>query len=129
MERDYSAMRSVLAVAAHRGGPASYGDFFKTNVDEPTLKLELRRLESDGLIDSSIRFFDGDGLCLGGAASITEEGERFFRLIENNRVWQIVLDTLDAADIDVSYPLLREVCEEIVKRYVSSFIPEIAPKK
>lgn len=33
--------------------------------------------------------------------------------------------TLDAAGIDVPYPLLKEVSEEIVKRYVMGFIPDM----
>ena len=36
-----------------------------------------------------------------------------------------VVGTLKEADIDVPHPLLKEVCEEIVKRYVTSFIPDI----
>ena len=72
-----------------------------------------------------MRFQDGDGCCPGGEASISDEGREFFRLVENESVWQLVLRTLDAAGVNVPYPLLKKVCEEIVTRYVSSFIPKI----
>lgn len=124
MCRDYEAMRSVLSILAAKGGAAQYGAFYDID-DEDSVKRELSRLASDGLVDSSIAFQDGDGICLGGEARITDEGLEFFRLIENGRAWKLMVRTLDAAGIDVSYPLLKEVCEEIVKRYVASFIPDI----
>ena len=33
--------------------------------------------------------------------------------------------TLEGAGLDLSYPLLKKVCETIVERYVMSKIPEI----
>nr|DAF81960.1 MAG TPA: Flagellin, PadR, transcription factor, DNA.8A [Caudoviricetes sp.] len=125
VNRDYGTMRAVLATIAGSTGTARYGDFFRIN-DEVALKRELARLKADGLIESTLEFQDGDGICLGGDVSgMTPEGREFFRLIENDRVWSIVSKTLDAAGIDVPYPLLKEVSEEIVKRYVMGFIPEM----
>lgn len=125
MCRDYEAMRAVLAASAGSTRPLRYGDLYSAVGDEDALRTELARLGSDGLIENGIRFQGGNGCCLGGEASITDEGASFFRLIENERVWSIVLLTLDAAAVDVPCLLLKEVCEEIVKRYVTSFIPEM----
>lgn len=125
MSRDYETMRTVLAMASGSGHPLKYGDLYQTIRDEAALRPEIARLSRDGLIDSTVVYQDGDGCCLGGEVSITGEGREFFRLIENEGVWRLVLSTLESAGIDVSYPLLKEVCEEIVKRYVTSFIPDI----
>lgn len=125
MPRDYDAMRAVLATAARGDRPSKYGDLWSAVRDESVLRSELARLGRDGLLDNGIRFHGGGGCCLGGEASITEEGREFLNLIENEGVWQLVLRTLTSAGVDVPYPLLKEVCEEIVKRYVSSFIPDI----
>lgn len=46
------------------------------------------------------------------------------RNIENLRVWSIVSKTLEAANLDLSYPLLKEVCDEIIRRYVMGKIPK-----
>lgn len=124
MGRDYDLMRAVLATVAGSHGPAKYGSFYDIR-DEAALKRELARLERDGLIDSTITFQGGDGICLGGEASITNEGREFLRLIENDRAWELMRRTLDDVGIDVPYPLLKDVCEEIVRRYVASFIPDV----
>lgn len=125
MPRDYDAMRAVLATAARDDRPSKYGDLWSAVRDESVLRSELARLGRDGLLDNGIRFQDGDGCCLGGEAIVTDEGRECLRLIENDGVWNLVIRTLDAAGVDVPYPLLKEVCEEIVKRYVTSFIPDI----
>lgn len=125
MPRDYDAMRAVLATIASSERPSRYGDLWSAVRDESALRSELARLGRDGLLDNGIRFQGGDGCCLGGEATITDEGREFLRLIENDGVWHLVIRTLDAAGVDVPYPLLKEVCEEIVKRYVTSFIPDI----
>ena len=122
--RDYETVRAVLASLASKGGAVGYGAF-RPIPDDDGVKVELERLDRDRLIKSSISFLDGRGACLGGKAEITDEGREFYRLIENDDVWRLVSQTLDAAAVDVPYPLLRDVCEEIVKRYVTSFIPEI----
>ena len=46
------------------------------------------------------------------------------RNIENERVWMLVLQTLEVAGLDLSYPLLKEVTDEIVRRYVMGKIPK-----
>lgn len=125
MPRDYDAMRAVLATVARGERPSRYGDLWSAVRDEGAIRSELARLGRDGLLESGIRFQDGDGRCLGGEATITDEGREFFNLIENDGVWQLVIRTLTSVRVDVPYPLLKEVFEEIVKRYVTSFIPDI----
>lgn len=125
MGRNYDVMRAVLVVVGASKHTVHYGDFYRIR-DEDAVKSELTRLSDDGLIESTIEFQDGSGICLGGEISgLTPEGREFFRLIENDRVWALVSRTLDAAGIDVPYPLLKEVSEEIVKRYVMGFIPDM----
>lgn len=125
MARDYNVMRWVLSAVAESGRPLGYGDFLAIE-PETSLKDELARLDEEGLIESSLQFSPRDGYCMGGKVEgLTAAGREFFRLIENDGVWAVVSETLDAAGVDLSYPLLKEVCEEVVKRYVSSFIPDI----
>ena len=63
-------------------------------------------------------------MSLGRVEGLTPDGRAFLRDIENERVWAIVCETLEAAGLDLSYPLLREVCEEVVRRYVMGKIPK-----
>lgn len=123
--RDYATMRGVLAIAARARGELCYNDFRPADQDDK-LKEELVRLTEDGLLDADVSFGDGFGECSRCAVSgLTGEGREFYKLVENGEVWAIVYETLRKANVDVSYPLLKEVCGEIVRRYVTSFIPEI----
>lgn len=127
VKRDYKVMRKVLGIIAKSKRPLEAADFIGFHGDELGRELahELRRLKRDGLIESSIEF-DVFGEYVGGAVDgFTDEGREFYSLVENGSVWAIVSKTLNAADVDIPYPLLKEVCEEVVKRYVTSFIPEI----
>ena len=122
--RDYAVMRQVLARAAGSARLLGLGDFagVQPSCDVPA---ELSRLISDGLVEGEV-LLDPYGTCVKCVASgLTDEGREFYRLIENEEVWRIVLDTLSRAGVDVSYPLLKDVCEEIMKRYVTSFIPRM----
>ena len=122
--RDYEVMREVFNVIAEPTGRIAFSDFSRVQPND-FVEPELLRLISDGLIEGEIRY-DRFGTCQTfHIEGLTEEGAVFWRLIENDGVWAIICDTLRKADIDVSYPLLKEVCEEIVKRYVTSFIPSI----
>lgn len=86
MTRDYDAMRAVLATVPRGDRPSKYGDLWSAVRDESVLRSELARLGRDGLPDNSIGFQGGDGCCLGGKASITEEGREFLNLIGNESV-------------------------------------------
>ena len=128
MRRCYTTMRGVLAIAADAEGVLYYRDFDAAGHDD-MLEAELERLACDGLLDGDVHFgreFGERSAC--SVTGLTDEGRAFYKLVENDDVWEIVLSTLKAANVDVSYPLLREVCEEIVKRYVTSFIPDIPPR-
>lgn len=121
--RDYVLMRQVLAAAVAHGPGDGIADFFSLG-DPRAVEAELARLSSDGLLEATLSY-DSFGCLIGcDVGSLTDEGAAFFRLVENADVWRIVHSTLKAADVDISYPLLKEVCEEIVKRYVMKFIPE-----
>ena len=125
--RNYTAMRDVLAVIATSAKPLEFEDFMVVHQRDRVVE-ELKRLDREMLIESTIQF--ESQICTGGAvAGLTDEGEAFYRLIENDGVWGIILETLRSAGVDVSYPLLKEVCEEIVKRYVTSFIPDMPIRK
>ena len=121
--RDYQVMRDAISVVAESRMRTVFSDFDRVQPNDLVLG-ELKRLISDGLVDGAISF-DSFGTCeTFRIDGLTEEGRAFWRLLENERVWRIIRDTLRKADVDVSYPLLKEVCEEIVKRYVVRFIPE-----
>lgn len=87
------------------------------------IREELDRLKEEGLIEHDISW-DPAEMPLGRVGGLTSAGRAFLRDIENERVWAIVLETLEAANLDLSYPLLKEVCEEIVRRYVMGKIPK-----
>ena len=84
---------------------------------------ELSRLQQEGLVDSSMAFKPSYNN--GTVRGLTEEGAAFLRDIEDDRVWALMAKTLEDAGLDLSYPLLKKVCETIVERYVMSKIPEI----
>lgn len=118
--RNYQLMRSILKGVAHANKPLDFYDFHSCGQDED-IQEELQRLKKEGLIEHNMSWsygtFNG-----GEVTAITEQGRDFFRNIENEKVWRLILKTLEEAELDLSYPLLNEVCEEVVKRYVMSKI-------
>lgn len=120
--RNYELMRNILKKVAKENRALTLNDFSHYGSFEE-LHEELNRLKHEGLIEHDMAWsydvFDG-----GEVSSITDAGLAFFRNIENDNVWFIVKKTLDDADLDLSYPLLKEVCDEIVKRYVMGKIPK-----
>ena len=120
--RNYQLMRNILNAAAHADEELSLADFSEyANFEE--LQVELNRLKGEGLIEHNMAWKYGT-FCGGVVSSITEAGREFQRNIENEKVWFIVEQTLKDANLDLSYPLLKEVSDEIVKRYVMSKIPK-----
>ena len=87
------------------------------------LTAEVERLRDEKLIDCEIVYNKFSRLKEGIIYGVTSKGEEFLRLIENSKVWDICFSTLKEAGLDLSYPFIKEVCEEIVKRYVFSKIP------
>ena len=122
--RDYVLMRQVMAVAVNHGRDDGVKVFYDLG-DADMVEAELNRLHADGLLDADIGKNCFGAPTVRKVGGLTDEGAAFFRLVENPEVWRIVHGTLEAAAVDISYPLLKEVCEEIVKRYVTSFIPDI----
>ena len=122
--RSYMTMRSVLKLAAGARRELEFDDFAGIHPRDKLVE-ELKRLAEERLIESTVRFSETDAWEGGSVACLTPEGVAFYRLIENEDVWAIVLGVLKEADLDLSYPFLKEVCEEVVKRYVANFIPEI----
>lgn len=130
--RNYELMRNILLkVSKDCKGEAKClplseiqewleGSFFSVK----DAKTEVQRLTDEELIDSKIVYSSFSGLKEGKIFGITPKGEEFLRLIEEPHVWEICSKTLKNAGIDLSYPFLKEVCEEIVKRYVMSKIPD-----
>lgn len=126
--RNYDVMREIIIDIATTKAPIEYGDFLNIK-NESAIKDELCRLKDEGLYKGEIRFLDDTNTCLGGEIEgLTREGMEFYRLIENYDAWEIMRKTLKKANVDIPYPLLKEVCQEIVKRYVASFIPDIKRK-
>lgn len=121
MVRNYNLMRNILKKVNASVKPLSFGDFQSYGTSED-IRLELIRLKKEGLIEHNMTWscgsFDG-----GEISAITENGIMFLRDIQNDTVWNIIEKTLEEADLDLSYPLLKDVCDEIVKRYVMGKIP------
>ena len=121
--RDYIVMRDVLKRVATSKHELGFNDFIGIQPRDEVSR-ELARLMRDELIAGAV-VFDATGACeTCRIAGLTDEGAEFYKLIENDKVWDLVFGTLRTAGVDISYPLLKEVCEEIVKRYVISHIPK-----
>lgn len=119
--RNYDLMRNILKVVNAEKKPLEL-DYFSRYGTFEQLEEELTRLKEEGLIETSMTWTDGsfDG---GVVIAITDKGEEFLFNIENNEVWRLIYTTLSRAKLTLSYPLLKEVCEEVVRRYVMSKIP------
>ena len=120
--RDYNLMRNMLVFIDRSDRELNLVDFQRFDSVSP-VKGELSRLRQEGLVESSMAFEPSYNN--GTVKGLTEEGAAFLRDIEDDRVWALMAKTLEGAGLDLSYPLLKKVCETIVERYVMSKIPEI----
>ncbi|WP_417062539.1 hypothetical protein [Ellagibacter isourolithinifaciens] len=120
--RDYNLMRNMLVFIGCSDGDLNLVDFQRFG-DVSAVRGELSRLRQEGLIESSMEFEPSYNN--GTVKGPTMEGSAFLRDIEDDRVWALMAKTLEDAGLDLSYPLLKKVCETIVERYVMSKIPEI----
>lgn len=118
--RNYQVMRAILDVLRKATEPKEFNDFAGLGSHEEVCE-ELIRLSDEGLIKEKITTKNYIGVEISG---LTKEGNDFAREIENGKVFAIIYGVLKDADLDLSYPLLRDVCDEIVKRYVMSKIPD-----
>ena len=117
--RNYTLMRGILLAIRNADKPLIFDDFSKAGTYED-VREELLRLSDENLIAEEIT---PNNLVSVEMETLTKEGANFARCIENDRVFAIVYRTLKEADLDLSYPFLKEVCDEVAKRYVMSKIP------
>lgn len=120
--RDYNLMRNILVFIGCSGGDCTVVHYQQFG-DVSAVRGELSRLRQEGLIESSAEC--GPPYNIAIVEGLTVEGAAFLRDIEDDRVWALMSKTLEDAGLDLSYPLLKKVCETIVERYVMSKIPEI----
>ena len=119
--RDYDLMRNILLTVSLSSKPLNlvdFADLAKLN----KIKEELARLKEEGLINST--FVYDAAISHGEVQGLTKEGRAFLRNIENEEIWLLLQRTPNAANLDISYPLLNEICEVIIKKYVISKIPK-----
>lgn len=90
-----------------------------------SISKELTRLQAEGLIDATLQTNQFRQVLSGELTGLTSLGVEFLRIIENPRVWCLISDTLEASEVDLSYPLLLEICTEVIKRFVINHIPKI----
>lgn len=129
--RNYELMRRILLKVSKdcAGGEkflplSELEDWIKdTCCSTKELTTEVERLRDEELIHCKIIFNEFSCLKEGKIYEVTSKGKEFIRLIESPEVWEICSTTLKDAGLDLSYPFLKDVCEEIVKRYVFSKIP------
>ena len=119
--RDYNLMRNMLVFIGRSDGELNLVDFQRFDSVSP-VQGELFRLREEGLVESSMAFKPSYNN--GTVKGLTEEGTAFLRDIEDDKVWALMVKTLEDAGLDLSYPLLKKVCETIVERYVMSKIPD-----
>lgn len=120
--RNYELMRNILKAVEFSDKPLVLLDFAQYGKPEQ-LRDELIRLKDEGLIEHNMSW--SCGCCDGGeVTAITKEGRAFLRNISNDKVWAIIENILNKAEIDLSYPFLKEICDEVVKRYIISKIPK-----
>ncbi len=125
--RNYEAMREILFKVSMEREVAlmDMKSLIKNDLNSrEDIVQEIERLKDEGLIISDMQFDNSGALNAGTIKGLTNEGVEFLRFIENPDVWEICAKTLNDAKVDLSYPFLKEVCEEIVKRYVMSKIPD-----
>lgn len=124
--RHYDLMREILIKASSQrkqefselAGLIEHS-FYSTH----DLIAEVAQLSRDSLIFADIQIATNGMLLSGEIRGLTTEGIEFLRLIENSGVWEICSRTLKDAKVDLPYLLLKEVCEEILRRYTFSKIP------
>ena len=126
--RNYELMRAILVKTYIKGGNLQSVEIVpatSNNQEEKLLELrdELQRLEEEGLIIHDMRW--DDDVFLGGMVQkLTPAGVEFARELKDNKVWFICQETLSNAQLDISYPLIKKVCERIIENIVMKSIPK-----
>ena len=124
--RHYDLMREILLKASSQrkqelsemAGLIKHSFYSKHD-----LIAEVAQLSRDSLIFADIQIGANGVLLSGEIGGLTTEGIEFLKLVENSDVWEICSRTLKDAKVDLPYPILKELCEKILKRYVFGKIP------
>lgn len=126
--RNYELMREVLVRTYINGGNLQSAEIVpatSSNQEEKLLELreELLRLEEEGLIVHDMSW--KDNTFMGGTVQkLTQAGTEFARELKDNKVWSICKETLNNSKLDISYPLIKKVCERIIENIVMKSIPK-----
>jgi hypothetical protein len=124
--RHYDLMREILIKASSQRKMefSELAGLIKNSFySKHDLIAEVVQLSRDSLIFADIKIGTDGVLLSGEIRGLTTEGIEFLRLIENSDVWEICSRTLKDAKVDLPYSLLKDVCEEILRRYTFSKIP------
>ena len=126
--RDYEMMRTILITCFNEGENLCLKNFVSatsSNFKKKQLvfREEVNRLQNEGLLLHNMKW-QIDTHTGGAVKGLTPKGIEFARLLNDTKVWIICQETLNNAGLDISYPLIKKVCEQIVEKIVMSCIPE-----
>ena len=126
--RNYELMRLILVKTYYKGADLEFLDIIPLSLSNDAEKIaelenELEQLKEEGLIIHNMSWTNGssDG---GTVQKLTPAGVEFARDLKDNKVWAICQETLNNAQLDISYPLIKKVCERIIENIVMKSIPE-----
>ena len=126
--RNYELMRNILVKTYFKGGDLELLEIVplsESNDREKIAELEeeLNRLQEEGLILHNMKWAHGkfEG---GNVKKLTSAGVEFARELKDDKVWFVCLETLNNSKLDISYPLIKKVCERIIENIVMKSIPE-----
>ena len=126
--RNYELMRKILVKTHNKGENLELLEILSFSESDDKEKIseleeELARLKDEGLIFHDMSWshnkFNG-----GTVQKLTPAGEEFAREIHDIKVWSVCKETLDNAKLDISYPLIKKVCERIIENIVMKSIPK-----
>jgi type IV secretory pathway TraG/TraD family ATPase VirD4 len=126
--RNYELMRNILVKTYFKGGDLELLEIISLSESNDREKIaeleeELNRLQEEGLILHNMKWTHGnfEG---GNVKKLTSAGVEFARELKDDKVWFICLETLNNSKLDISYPLIKKVCERIIENIVMKSIPE-----
>ena len=126
--RDYEMMRRILVTCYTGGENLEFCNFVSITSKEykekeTEFEKELNRLSDEGLLEHNMYWKCGT-LMDGVVKGLTPAGVEFARMISDTKVWAVCSKTLKKAELDISYPLIKKVCERIIENIVLSCIPD-----
>jgi hypothetical protein len=126
--RNYELMRLILITCYSKGENLEFCNFASETSKgykekEAEFEKELNRLNDEGLLKHNMYW--KYGTLMGGVVKgLTPAGVEFARMISDTKVWTVCSKTLKKAELDISYPLIKKVCERIIENIVLSCIPD-----